>query len=83
MAGHPGLTRRATPRNRLAVKRAAVYPVRMTESAPHHDPRADERIAWTRATLADDNAMPVRASMDAGFRSYWRTQAAAWADGRG
>jgi aminoglycoside/choline kinase family phosphotransferase len=38
----------------------------------HPDPRAAARNAWTRATLRDDDATPVRASMDAGFRSYWR-----------
>jgi len=40
------------------------------------DPRAAARIAWTRAALGDENADPVRASVDAGFRSYWRVQAA-------
>ena len=40
----------------------------------HSDPRAEARTAWTRAILRDDNAEPVRASMDAGFRSYWRVQ---------
>ena len=43
----------------------------------HHDPRAEARTAWTRAALGDDDAVPVRASMDAGFRSYWRAQCAA------
>ena len=43
----------------------------------HSDPRASERTAWTRAALGDDDAVPVRASMDAGFRSYWRAQCAA------
>ena len=47
----------------------------MTEAASP-DPRAAARIAWTRAVLGDDNAEPVRASMDAGFRSYWRAQTA-------
>ncbi len=42
----------------------------------HADPRAEARTAWTRATLRDDNADPVRASMDAGFRSYWRVASA-------
>ena len=40
---------------------------------PEHDNlRAAARNAWTRATLGDPGALPVRASMDAGFRSYWR-----------
>ena len=38
------------------------------------DPRAAARTAWTRAVLRDDSIEPVRASMDAGFRSYWRAQ---------
>ena len=42
----------------------------------HSDPRATARTAWTRAILRDENAEPVRASMDAGFRSYWRVQSA-------
>ena len=42
----------------------------------HSDPRAEARTAWTRAILRDENAEPVRASMDAGFRSYWRVQSA-------
>ncbi len=36
------------------------------------DPRADARTTWTREVLRDPDATPVRASMDAGFRSYWR-----------
>ena len=41
-----------------------------------HDARAQARNAWTRATLGDPDAVPVRASMDAGFRSYWRVPVA-------
>ena len=37
-----------------------------------HDPRAAARTAWTRQVLGDPDAVPVRASTDAGFRSYWR-----------
>lgn len=44
----------------------------MPHPASPSDPRAALRTAWTRATLRDPAAMPVRASMDAGFRSYWR-----------
>jgi hypothetical protein len=40
------------------------------------DPRAEARTAWTRGVLRDDTAEPIRASMDAGFRSYWRAQSA-------
>ncbi len=36
------------------------------------DARASARNAWTREVLGDPRASPVRASMDAGFRSYWR-----------
>ena len=44
---------------------------------PEHDNlRAAARNAWTRATLGDPGALPVRASMDAGFRSYWRVTVA-------
>lgn len=46
----------------------------MTASATN-DPRASERTAWARHVLGDDSATPVRASMDAGFRSYWRVDA--------
>ncbi|MGV8921774.1 MAG: aminoglycoside phosphotransferase family protein [Thermomonas sp.] len=44
------------------------------------DPRADARTAWTRQVLGDPDASPARASMDAGFRSYWRVQAPGAAD---
>ena len=44
----------------------------MSEPEAMHDPRAEARNAWTRTVLADPDATPVRASMDAGFRSYWR-----------
>jgi aminoglycoside/choline kinase family phosphotransferase len=44
----------------------------MSEPEAMHDPRAEARNAWTRAVLDDPGATPVRASMDAGFRSYWR-----------
>jgi aminoglycoside/choline kinase family phosphotransferase len=43
----------------------------MTDALPF-DPRAEARTAWTRAALGDPHAAPVRASTDAGFRSYWR-----------
>ena len=37
------------------------------------DARADARLAWARAALGDAGAGLERASMDAGFRSYWRS----------
>ena len=37
------------------------------------DPRAAQRLAWVRHATGDDNMDLVRASTDAGFRSYWRT----------
>ena len=43
----------------------------MTDALPL-DPRAEARTEWTRAALGDPQASPVRASTDAGFRSYWR-----------
>ena len=36
-------------------------------------PRAQARLAWTRAALGDDAALLEPASADASFRSYWRT----------
>ena len=44
----------------------------MSEHEATQDLRATARNAWTRATLGDPDATPLRASMDAGFRSYWR-----------
>jgi aminoglycoside/choline kinase family phosphotransferase len=38
--------------------------------------RADARLAWARAALDDPAATLERASMDAGFRSYWRSTGA-------
>ncbi|HVI26192.1 MAG TPA: phosphotransferase [Xanthomonadaceae bacterium] len=39
--------------------------------------RDAERLAWTRTALGADAVALERASMDAGFRSYWRTLGAA------
>lgn len=36
--------------------------------------RAEARLAWTRRHLGDPSATLARASVDAGFRSYWRTR---------
>ncbi len=35
--------------------------------------REAERLAWTQQALGDRNVELVRASVDAGFRRYWRT----------
>ena len=51
---------------------AAVYPSPMSEPQAMHDSRPAARTAWARKVLDDPDANPVRASMDAGFRSYWR-----------
>ena len=40
------------------------------------DARAEARLAWARMALADVGATLERASTDAGFRSYWRSQGA-------
>ena len=45
-------------------------------NSSEHDARAQARTDWTRAILGDPRALPVRASMDAGFRSYWRVPVA-------
>ena len=38
-----------------------------------NDIHAQARLHWTRTALADPQAELVRASTDAGFRSYWRS----------
>lgn len=43
---------------------------------PHADARADARKAWARAATGDATLVLERASMDAGFRSYWRGETA-------
>lgn len=43
----------------------------MTE--PAGTQRDLQRLAWTRAALGDPEAALARASVDAGFRSYWRS----------
>ena len=37
------------------------------------DARAEQRLDWARRATGDANVELVRASTDAGFRSYWRT----------
>ena len=49
----------------------------MSDPATTPDPRTAQRLAWTRDALGDVDARLERASTDAGFRSYWRTQGAA------
>ncbi|QWP76484.1 phosphotransferase [Lysobacter sp. K5869] len=39
---------------------------------PHPSDRDAARLAWARAATGDDRLELVRASFDAGFRSYWR-----------
>ena len=46
----------------------------MSEPEVCTDPRAAARAAWARTALGDPGIELVRASMDAGFRSYWRAQ---------
>lgn len=48
----------------------------MTQDAPAADPRASARTAWARAATAEPALDLERASMDAGFRSYWRGRTA-------
>ena len=42
----------------------------------NNDARADARLAWARKALGDASTGLERASMDAGFRSYWRSSGA-------
>jgi len=42
---------------------------------PNPDARGGERLAWARAATGRDDLALVRASTDAGFRSYWRATA--------
>jgi N-acetylmuramate 1-kinase len=45
----------------------------MTHSPdPTTHARDAQRTAWARAATGDESVEPVRASVDAGFRSYWR-----------
>lgn len=48
-------------------------------NATPDDARADDRLTWARAAAGEPDLVLDRASMDAGFRSYWR---GAKADGR-
>jgi aminoglycoside/choline kinase family phosphotransferase len=44
----------------------------MSQNEATDDPRGAARNQWTRTVLNDPAARPERASVDAGFRSYWR-----------
>jgi hypothetical protein len=44
------------------------------EMPMNDDLRSNARLTWARAALADPQADLARASTDAGFRSYWRSQ---------
>jgi aminoglycoside/choline kinase family phosphotransferase len=50
-------------------------PSRIPMNLPADDAsmRDHERLAWARRKLGDPEVALVRASVDAGFRSYWRT----------
>lgn len=39
-----------------------------------YNARDEARLQWSRSALGDDALQLQRASVDAGFRSYWRTQ---------
>lgn len=45
----------------------------MTFDLKHHDERQTVRLDWTRRALGDTGAELQRASIDAGYRSYWRS----------
>ena len=42
----------------------------------HNSPRDRQRLQWARSVLSEPDAGLVRASVDAGFRSYWRSEGA-------
>ncbi|KRG39602.1 aminoglycoside phosphotransferase [Stenotrophomonas pictorum JCM 9942] len=46
----------------------------MTPDISSEDLRAQQRLDWARHALGDATATVHRASVDAGFRSYWRSQ---------
>jgi aminoglycoside/choline kinase family phosphotransferase len=49
----------------------------MTADISSEDLRSQQRLIWARAALNDPDATLQRASVDAGFRSYWRSQSRA------
>ena len=51
----------------------------MNDPSPDAQERATQRLQWARTALHDDALTLERASVDAGFRSYWRARTA---DGR-
>ncbi|WDL68200.1 phosphotransferase [Xanthomonas campestris pv. campestris] len=48
----------------------------MTSSLSSDTSRDSQRLQWARQALGDPQATLQRASVDAGFRSYWRSQGA-------
>jgi aminoglycoside/choline kinase family phosphotransferase len=46
----------------------------MTQATDSNTPREPQRLHWARHALDDAGACLVRASVDAGFRSYWRSE---------
>lgn len=51
---------------------SSIAPTAPTEPTAGTDARAAARTAWARAATGDSGLVLERASMDAGFRSYWR-----------
>jgi aminoglycoside/choline kinase family phosphotransferase len=49
---------------------------RMTFDSQHDDERGSARLDWARRALGDAAAALQRASIDAGYRSYWRSAGA-------
>src|SRR5688500_11648424 len=47
----------------------------MSSAIEPDDARATESMAWARAATAEPALALARASVDAGFRSYWRATA--------
>ncbi|MDR7191871.1 aminoglycoside phosphotransferase family protein [Luteimonas terrae] len=54
---------------------SAVLPSHLSTAPADDAVRADARLAWAREASGDATLTLVRASMDAGFRSYWRGEA--------
>jgi len=48
----------------------------MTSDPVHDEERTAQRLHWTRSALGDTTVTLSRASVDAGFRSYWRSTGA-------
>lgn len=48
----------------------------MTQPSDSAQPRDEQRLQWARQVLRDSSSTLQRASIDAGFRSYWRSNGA-------